>query len=255
MHRFETNHVAGIQWQRVVLITGANKGIGFEVARQLGRAGFTVLLGARDSSRGEEAASKLRGEGLDVRFVAADLNDASSSASHLAKQIKIEFGHLNVLVNNAGVFERGDGHASDVSIETLRSTFETNFFGTVAFTQPLLPLLRAAENARIVNVSSGLVFDRDQRRPKHSVLRHESARLQRLESSAQHVHCRPGVRPARYQDQGQLCMSGVYRHRSEQPFRTSDPGGGSHRDCSSGPSAWTMDPLARFIHKDGEYPW
>jgi NAD(P)-dependent dehydrogenase (short-subunit alcohol dehydrogenase family) len=141
---------------KVVLITGANKGIGFEVARQLGRAGFTVLLGARNVWRGEEAAGRLRGEGLDVRFVAADLNRASESAGALAKQIGEEFGHLDVLVNNAAIFVQEDGHASDVSIETLRHTFETNFFGTVAFTQPLLPLLRAAEDARIVNVSSGL---------------------------------------------------------------------------------------------------
>jgi len=141
---------------KVVLITGANKGIGFEVARQLGRAGFKILLGARDASRGEEAASRLRDEGLDVRFVVADLSRAGESATALATQIGTEFGHLDVLVNNAGIFEKGDGHASDVSIETLRSTFETNFFGTVAFTQPLLPLLRAAESARIVNVSSGL---------------------------------------------------------------------------------------------------
>jgi NAD(P)-dependent dehydrogenase (short-subunit alcohol dehydrogenase family) len=141
---------------KVVLITGANKGIGFEVARQLGRAGFTVLLGARDASRGQEAAGKLLGEGLDVRFVAADLNRASDSAVALAKQIGDEFGHLDVLVNNAGIFLPEDGHASDVGIETLRRTFETNFFGTVAFTQPLLPLLRAAPAARIVNVSSGL---------------------------------------------------------------------------------------------------
>ena len=141
---------------KVVLITGANKGIGFEVARQLGRVGFKVLLGARDAARGEESAAKLRAEGLEVRFVAADLNNAAESATQLAKQIQSEFSHLDVLVNNAGVFLKGDGHASDVSIETLRSTFETNFFGTVAFTQPLLPLLRAAEGARIINVSSGL---------------------------------------------------------------------------------------------------
>lgn len=142
--------------KKVVLITGANKGIGFEVARQLGRAEFTVLLGARDVARGEEAAGKLRAEGLDVRFVAADLNQAAESGAALAKQVGEEFGHLDVLVNNAGIFEKGDGKASDVAIEILRSTFETNFFGTVAFTQAVLPLLRAAENARIVNVSSGL---------------------------------------------------------------------------------------------------
>jgi len=142
--------------EKVVLVTGANKGIGFEVSRQLGRAGFTVLLGARDTTRGEEAAKKLRGEGLDVRFVKADLNQAVESGTALVRQIGEEFGHLDVLVNNAGIADREDGPASSVGIETLRRTFETNFFGTVAFTQPLLPLLRAAERARIVNVSSGL---------------------------------------------------------------------------------------------------
>jgi len=141
---------------KIVLVTGANKGIGFEVSRQLGRAGFTVLLGARDEARGEEAAGKLRNEGLDVRSVSTDLNRAAESGSALATLIREEFGHLDVLVNNAGIADREDGPASSVGIEALRRTFETNFFGTVAFTQPLLPLLRAAESARIVNVSSGL---------------------------------------------------------------------------------------------------
>jgi len=141
---------------KVVLVSGANKGIGFEVSRQLGRAGFTVLLGARDTARGEEAAGKLQGEGLDVRFVSADLNRAAETSAALARRIGEEFGHLDVLINNAGIVDREDGPASRVGIEALRRTFETNFFGTVAFTQPLLPLLRAAESARIVNVSSGL---------------------------------------------------------------------------------------------------
>lgn len=143
---------------KVVLITGANKGIGFEVARQLGSAGFTVLLGAREVSRGEAAAAKLREQGFDVRPVVADLGRAAETATALAGQIEKEFGHLDVLVNNAGVFDAtgGDGPASAVSIESMKRTFETNFFGTVEFTQPLLPLLRAAESARIVNVTSGL---------------------------------------------------------------------------------------------------
>ena len=72
---------------KVVLITGANKGIGFEVARQLGRAGFTVLLGARDAERGEDAARKLQGEALDVRFVAADLNRGPKAAQHLPAKL------------------------------------------------------------------------------------------------------------------------------------------------------------------------
>jgi NAD(P)-dependent dehydrogenase (short-subunit alcohol dehydrogenase family) len=139
-----------------VLITGANKGIGFEVACQLGRAGFTVLLGARDATRGEEAAAKLRAEGLGVRAVIADLDRATETAKALAGKIKDEFGHLDVLINNAGIFDFSDGPAGSVSIETVKRTFATNFFGTVEFTQPLLPLLRAAESARIINVSSGL---------------------------------------------------------------------------------------------------
>ena len=141
---------------KVVLVTGANKGIGLEVTRQLAKTGFTVLLGARDAERGEEAANKLRREDLDVRFVAADLNRAPETGAALARRIGEEFGHLDVLVNNAGLWDREDGPASQVSLEAMRRTFETNFFGTVALTQPLLPLLRAADSARIVNLSSGL---------------------------------------------------------------------------------------------------
>jgi NAD(P)-dependent dehydrogenase (short-subunit alcohol dehydrogenase family) len=117
---------------KVVLVTGANKGIGFEVSRALGKAGFIVLLGARDAARGEEAAAKLRAETLDVRFVHADLERAHETATALAEKISQEFG------------------------DAIKHIFNTNFFGTVEFTQPLLPLLKAAPAARIVNVSSGL---------------------------------------------------------------------------------------------------
>lgn len=141
---------------KVVLVTGANKGIGFEVARQLGRADSVVLLGARDASRGEAAAAQLRSDGLDVRYVPVDLTKALASATTLAEQVRQEFGRPDVLVNNAGVWDSENGPASNVSLEVLRRTFEANFFGVVAFTQPLVPLLRAAEAARIVNVSSGL---------------------------------------------------------------------------------------------------
>ena len=143
---------------KVVLITGANKGIGFEVARQLGRSGSTVLLGARDAARGEAAAAKLRTEGSDVRPVVVDLDHAHETGTALAGEIQEEFGHLDVLINNAGAFDLtgGDSPASTVSIDAMKRTFATNFFGTVEFTQPFLPLLRAAESARILNVSSGL---------------------------------------------------------------------------------------------------
>jgi len=94
---------------KIVLITGANKGIGFEVARQLGRSGFTVLLGARDASRGEAAVAMLRAEGSDVRPVIADLGRAHETATALARKIEKEFSHLDILINNAGAFDLTGG--------------------------------------------------------------------------------------------------------------------------------------------------
>ncbi|WP_019931555.1 SDR family NAD(P)-dependent oxidoreductase [Nocardia sp. BMG111209] len=137
------------------LITGANKGIGYEIARQLAEYGFTVLVGARDAGRGEAAAAKLRAGGADARFVPLDVTDADSVAA-AAATVETGFGALDVLVNNAavtGAFE-GDGKPSTTTLATLRQVFETNVFGVVAVTNAMLPLLRRAPAARIVNVSS-----------------------------------------------------------------------------------------------------
>ena len=141
--------------KKVALITGANKGIGFEVARGLGKAGMAVLLGARDAGRGAEAAAKLRGEGLDAREIAIDLQDEATIHT-AAGEIETDYGHLDVLVNNAGITSPGDGMPGTADLDAIRRTFETNFFGTVVVTQAMLPLLRKAPAARIVNVSSGL---------------------------------------------------------------------------------------------------
>jgi NAD(P)-dependent dehydrogenase (short-subunit alcohol dehydrogenase family) len=137
------------------LITGANKGIGFEVARQLGAAGYTVLLGARNKALGEEAAAALKREGGDVRYLPIDLDDPATIAA-AAKSIDAEFGHLHLLVNNAAIAVPGDGLPSNVSLEAIERTFRVNFFATVAVTQAMLPLLRKASSASIINVSSGL---------------------------------------------------------------------------------------------------
>jgi NAD(P)-dependent dehydrogenase (short-subunit alcohol dehydrogenase family) len=141
--------------KRIALVTGANKGIGFEVARQLGKAGMTVMLGARDAKLGQEAAAKLKAEHLDVRFVELDLvKPATIEAA--AKLIATDFQRLEVLVNNAGINAPGDGLSSAVDLDVVRRVMDTNFFGTLAVTQAVLPLLRKSTAARIVNVSSGL---------------------------------------------------------------------------------------------------
>jgi len=141
--------------RRIALITGANKGIGLEVARQLGKAGYRILLGARDKARGVEAARTLQNEGIDVRYVAIDLSD-NASLKATATDIEANEGHIDVLVNNAGIAVQGDGLPGVTDLDVVRQTFETNFFGTIAVTQALLPLVKKSASGRIVNVSSGL---------------------------------------------------------------------------------------------------
>ncbi|MGC3859934.1 SDR family oxidoreductase [Micromonospora chersina] len=138
----------------IALITGANKGIGLATARQLGARGMTVLVGARDAARGREAADKLRAEGVDARFVPLDVT-AAASITAAAELVEREYGHLDVLVNNAGIIRAdGAGLPSQTTLDSLREVYETNVFGVVAVTNALLPLLRRAPAARIVNVSS-----------------------------------------------------------------------------------------------------
>jgi len=139
---------------RVAVVTGANKGIGLEIARQLAREGVRVYLGARDEARGREAAEKLRGEGLDARPLRLDVTDDASVAA-AAAFVDEDAGRLDILVNNAGI-AIDDGPPSRVSMDALRCTYETNVFGLVRVTQALLPLLRRSDAGRIVNLSSGL---------------------------------------------------------------------------------------------------
>ncbi len=141
---------------RVALVTGANKGIGAATAAGLARLGFTVLLGARDEARGTAAATRMRDDGLDVRYVALDVNDDASVAA-AADAIDAGIGRLDVLVNNAAIkLERAPSPPSRCSLATVRETFETNVFGTIRVSLALLPLLRRSDAPRIVNVSSGL---------------------------------------------------------------------------------------------------
>ena len=141
--------------KKIALVTGANKGIGYETARSLASHGITVLIGARDEQRGKEAAAKLRAEGLDAQFLRLDVNDQTT---HNAARSFIEdkFGKLDILVNNAAVALDMNQKPSEVDMQTIRKTFDTNFFGVISVTQALLPLIRKSDAGRIVNVSSGL---------------------------------------------------------------------------------------------------
>ncbi|MCD0452597.1 SDR family oxidoreductase [Actinocorallia sp. API 0066] len=145
---------------KTALITGANRGLGFEAARQLGALGFTVLVGARAPERGEEAVARLADEGFDARYVPLDVAD-DASVTAAAALVAREYGSLDVLINNAGVVAPPDAPMdrhlpSQTSVDTVRRTYETNVFGPIRTIQAFLPLLRAAPAARIVNVSSGL---------------------------------------------------------------------------------------------------
>ena len=139
---------------RIALITGANKGIGFATARLLGERGMTVLVGARDSGRGQAAVETLREAGIDAHPVTLDVTD-EATIEKAAAWIGAEFGHLDVLVNNAAITRiDGTGRPSETTLATLRAVFETNVYGVVAVTNAMLPLLRKGTSPRIVNVSS-----------------------------------------------------------------------------------------------------
>jgi NAD(P)-dependent dehydrogenase (short-subunit alcohol dehydrogenase family) len=134
---------------KVALVTGANKGLGLEIARQLGAQGITVLIGARDPRKGEEAARTLKAEGIDARSIKLEVT-SPSDIQNVSKSIEAEFGKLDILVNNAGVLLDRDG----VNADTFRKTYEANVIAPWELTQALLPLLTKSDAGRIVNQSS-----------------------------------------------------------------------------------------------------
>lgn len=152
-----------MQDKPVALVTGANQGIGLQIAKDLAGHGFTVLVGSRNLGRGETAVKSV---GADAHAVQLDVTDQASVAA-AAERIRIEFGRLDVLVNNAAISHTGkpgtslaeaiqSSRASVASLDEVRAVFETNVFGVITVTQAMLPLLREAPAGRIVNVASGV---------------------------------------------------------------------------------------------------
>ncbi|QHW00546.1 SDR family oxidoreductase [Spirosoma endbachense] len=141
---------------KIALVTGANKGIGFETAKQLAQHDIKVLLGARNETEGKKAEEILRAQSLDVTFVKLDIS-VSHDIENIKNYIDREFGKLDILINNAAVFLDSawfGNNTETVPLKTLRDTFDINYFGTVELTQSLLPAIRKSEAGRIVNISS-----------------------------------------------------------------------------------------------------
>ncbi|WP_457936631.1 SDR family oxidoreductase [Mesorhizobium sp. 10J20-29] len=140
---------------RIALVTGANKGIGLEIARQLAQAGVFVIIGARNAERAMAAVQDLASMGLEAQALAIDLNDHESIAV-AADTIGGTHGRLDILVNNAGIVDPQDGPPTASAPQAARRIMDTNFVGTLAVTQAMLPLLRRSSAGRIVNLSSSL---------------------------------------------------------------------------------------------------
>ena len=139
----------------VSLITGANKGIGLEIARKLGSLGHSVLVGARDKKRGKTATESLKASGIDAHLMLLDVTHQPSIV-RTVNYIEQEYGRLDVLVNNAGIIHDRSLKASEIPLDTVREVFEPNFFGLIAVTQAMIPLLRKSAAGRVVNMSSAL---------------------------------------------------------------------------------------------------
>ena len=134
----------------ITLITGANKGLGFETARRLIAAGHDVWIGARDADRGQAAAAR-----LGAHFVQLDVTDDESAAA-AAETVRAASGHIDILINNAGITGTHGVPAEKLTADEVHTVFGTNVFGVVRVTHAFLPLLRAAEAPSVINVSSGL---------------------------------------------------------------------------------------------------
>ncbi|NUT48981.1 MAG: SDR family oxidoreductase [Saccharothrix sp.] len=148
---------------RIALVTGANKGIGYQVAARLASLGMTVLLAARDRERGGKAAAE-----LGAHPIALDVTDPATITA-AAAEVAREFGRLDVLVNNAGITGSWEQTPSTVDVDLVRAVFETNVFGVIAVTNAMLPLLLRSPSPRIVNVSSGVGSLTTMSDPRHEL--------------------------------------------------------------------------------------
>ena len=247
---------------RTALVTGANKGIGRAAAESLAALGLSVLIGARDIERGEQAAADLAAAGATVRALCLDVTD-SAGVTRAAEQIAHEFGVLDVLINNAGITGSGsvapqeahDQVPSTVEVAMVQAVFETNVFGVIRVTNAMLPLLRRSPVPRIVNVSShaaSLALTSDPVGPMAS-----------LPSSAAYTPSKTALSALTVQYANELRADGVLVNAVAPGFVATDsnnyagnltPNQGATplvRLATLGPDG----PTGRFFDADGEVPW
>lgn len=141
--------------QKIAVVTGANRGIGLEICRQLAQKRITVVLTARDESKGKEAAGKLKKQGLDVVFHQLDVTD-EKSIRQLAQFVAKEFGRLDILVNNAGIMIDYEAKGLTADVEKIKQTMDTNVYGALKVCQELIPIMQKNDSGRVINLSSGL---------------------------------------------------------------------------------------------------
>jgi NAD(P)-dependent dehydrogenase (short-subunit alcohol dehydrogenase family) len=253
------------QGQTIALVTGANKGIGYRIAEQLAERGMTVLLGARDRRRGEEAAAGLRSSGADVHPIAIDVTDPDTVAA-AARSVDERFGRLDVLVNNAGIARPASKPAANggddgtltpeyFDLAAVKEVFGTNVFGVVLVTNAMLPLLRRAPAARIVNVSSGVGSLQTQSDP--------AGPFAALPPSAAYVPSKTALNSLTVQYAKALAGTGVLVNAADPGYCATDLN--DHRGYRSAAQGAAIavrlatlgpdGPTGGFFNDDGPVPW
>ncbi|WP_299956024.1 SDR family NAD(P)-dependent oxidoreductase [uncultured Modestobacter sp.] len=251
----------------IALVTGANKGIGREIAGQLAALGHSVVLAARSAEQGEAAAAELRETGAEASSVVLDVTDPASVAA-AAAAVEARHGRLDVLVNNAGVAgppgsSLADQRPGSIDLAVLRRIFDTNFFGVLAVTDALLPLLRRSAAPRIVNVSSSTASLTAQTDPAVHAVVYAGLATHELPVVAGYVPSKAALNAATVMYAQQLRREGILVNAVDPGFTATDLNGHTgHRTAAQGAVAAVRmatigadGPTGTFSGDDGPLPW